>query len=463
MMGANGEPTTRPLRVESRLLSGGLWATGARVAFVLVNLGVCAILTRLLPQREAGAYFFAVVVAELGAIVGSLGFNRALVRFVAENNALGRPLETRRSITLALRLTAVGATLAGGLCLCVGGLIPGGMVSPALLGGWVAAMAFSLVLSEAFRGFHRMLLACAMQGLLAGGLLLVCLWALQASGAGSLDSVLWARMLSGIAGVGVGAALLYRQLGKLHVPPAPTTDERGLSTRSVLRITLPLLLASVLQYLSTRADMWVLRGFRSAEEIALYGAAMRLAALTAFPLLIANAVVPPMIAELHALRRTRRLQRAVRATTAACAVPATGALLLFLLFGRAILRLVYGTSAGDYGDGAAILSVLALANAVHVWLGPCRLTLAMTGHQTIMMLLTLVCAMMTVGAAVLLALAHGAIGVALAAGGGLILLKVSLFVAVRVRLGIWIHVGPRDLLGLSRRLIRNARRRSTRT
>ena len=72
--------------------------------------------------------------------------------------------------------------------------------------------------------------------------------------------------------------------------------------------------------------LWVMGWFRSPEEVATYGVAIRTAALIALPLTIVNAVLPPLVAEFFVLKRRRDLEHTLR-TMATVAVLVLAALL----------------------------------------------------------------------------------------------------------------------------------------
>ncbi|HEB68386.1 MAG TPA: hypothetical protein ENI88_02065 [Desulfobulbus sp.] len=49
-----------------------------------------------------------------------------------------------------------------------------------------------------------------------------------------------------------------------------------------------------------KSDLWILGAYASEQEIAIYGAAVRLVMLAAMSLAMVNMVVPPIIASMHA-------------------------------------------------------------------------------------------------------------------------------------------------------------------
>ena len=77
---------------------------GAALGIVTTGL-----LARMLSEQELGAYFLALSIVSLGAVVGSLGLPKTVVGLVAENVGVGRPGCARRMIRTVLGLGVFGA------------------------------------------------------------------------------------------------------------------------------------------------------------------------------------------------------------------------------------------------------------------------------------------------------------------------------------------------------------------
>jgi O-antigen/teichoic acid export membrane protein len=122
------------------------------------------------------------------------------------------------------------------------------------------------------------------------------------------------------------------------------------------------------------------------------------------------------------------------------------------LFGEQILATVFGAY---YGEGAAVLVVLSLGQLASVFAGSCGVTLAMTGHQALMMTITVISGGLTVAAGLLAVTHYGTLGVACATAGGLALQNALLWSGVRYTTGLQTHVTIRDLPGTIRALRTN--------
>jgi O-antigen/teichoic acid export membrane protein len=155
-------------------------------------------------------------------------------------------------------------------------------------------------------------------------------------------------------------------------------------------------------------------------------------------------VIPPIIAELYAQRKTRQLERAMRAGATFAGLPAFGVLLIFLLFGPWVLGTIFGPA---YRDGATILAILSIGRLYAIWTGAAGAALMMTGHERAMMTITLTCGALSVLVGIACAYLWGAIGIACSTASIQILQNSLQMAFVRRRLGIWtmIYFSPFEI------------------
>jgi len=424
-----------------RLLSGGAWAFAGKVITVIASLVVNFLLARLLTPEEMGAYFLIFSLVSVAAMIAQLGLSHTVVRLVAESIGIGQPGRAAAAIRIVFRFGAIGSLLiAGFLALGIGAWIARIVFDSAIIASvvlltslWVMVITCQTLLAESFRGFHDIRLATIFGGLVTSVLsvlLFGVLWAWQ--GRGSLSQVIMLALVAGGTSALVASVLLYRR-----VKPLQEQNSSTLQGKDVLRIAWPLLVISLLSFALTDSDLWILGAFRSHEEVAIYGAARRLVLLVPMSLLIVNAVVTPLIAEMYAQGKKRELERVLRITATIAGIPAFGIVLVFILFSGPILGLVYGDF---YRAGSTVLMLLSLAQLINVWAGSCGLTLIMTGHQATLMWVTALCGLIAVCGSLLLVQRYGPVGVAGAAAFAMFLQNVLMLLAAKAKTGMWTHV-----------------------
>ena len=443
--------------IRERLLTGTAWATAGKFASALVAIGISALLARLLSTEEMGNYFLAISVLNIFASMSQSGLNHAVVRFIGEALGQGNGGRVRDTIRLALRNGAIGSIIGASIFLLFRqGILLTGLHAPELLelhwhiAIWIAIMTMNGILSEIFRGFHNIKLATLFSGLLSStGFIIVLVFSYISGIYLGLDRVFLFAILS--SALSVLVALIYLKRACVTLPKS-AQGYVAMRSKDLMHAAWPMWVSgSALLFLS-QADILVLGMFRSAAEVAVYGAASRLVALVTMSLVIVNAVVPPIIAELYSHNRQAELEKLLRTTASVAGIPTLGVLMLFIFQGDHLLSLIYGEY---YIEGDLVLTILSVGQLVNVFTGSCGITLIMTGNQTTMMIITLITGTFTVALALALGSRFGATGVAVAVASGWVLQNMGMLVGAKRKTGMWTHFGVlslKEIRALSRKL-----------
>jgi O-antigen/teichoic acid export membrane protein len=381
--GNSGQEAARTLK--QRLLVGGAWTVAARVIAGLSGFTVNALLARLMSPENLGAYFLLVSIASVGAMIATLGLPLAVVRLISEAIAQGRKGRARGLITVAFGTAVISAMVSGLLVALLGGRGAETIFNSAALaevmwlgGAWLVGLALMSLVAESFRGLHDYRMAGAMGGagaavLMVGALILVFL----TEGWASLFLVTSLGALSVIACALAGMLVLHRRMVRFEPPST-------VSQREMLAVGLPLLVTSLAIFVSTQADLWILGIYRDKEEVAMYGAAVRLVQLVMMPMLMMNAVLAPAISEQFSQGHKVRLERLLRGTAVLSGLPALLALALIFIAAGPVLEWVYGNY---FRAGATALFLVSAGQVVNVLTGSAAVVLMMTGHQRASMII----------------------------------------------------------------------------
>ncbi len=437
-----------------RLLSGAVWAMGAQLVTLAAGLLTGALLTRLLPPAEVAGYFLAVSLVTVAGVVVTTGIPQAAVRLLARSRAMHAPdalLPQLRSLlgtagTLALPLALLTGGLAAWLVRPVVSSLPAAP-TVILLTAWVAAVGAQRLLGECFRGLSDFREASIYGGPLGAVLTLAGLLAYLATGQRpGLPLIVGTVTGSVVVNVAVAALSLRRRIKRLpSSEQASTPPIAPLSGRPLLMLSLPLMMTTLSLMVAAQADLWVVSASVPAEDVALYAVAGRVSALIGVPLVITNAVLAPLVARMHTQGRRVDLQVLLRGSSAICAVPVFAAVAAIALGRNTLLQWVYG----DYYSGAAsIMVTLSVGQAVAVLTGSCGLLLAMSGHQNVLMTVTIAGVALSLAVMLTLVGPYGAEGVAIAAAAGLIAQNLAIMVAARSLVGVWTVGSPRAAVAL---------------
>src|SRR5215218_2696702 len=446
-----------------RLLSGSAWASGGRIGGAMLGIVTNGLLARLLSPQELGAYFLALSIVSLGAVVGSMGLPKTVVRLVAENMGLDRSGRTRRAIRTVLGLGVLG-TLGISLAYLLAGDLVGELFQPqyssllvgvtGLMAGWIAISVVQEITAETFRGFNDIRMATLLGGLATGGkigglimrvLLLGILGLLWVrSGHTDLATVVLVSIGSGSASVVLSIWLLRGRVSSLGSSEG-AQEEEPVGAREVLDDAIPFLAIALTALVLLSADVFILARLGSPGDVALYGFVSKLVTFVAMPLLIVNLVLPPIVAEMYAQGRTGRLERTLRTFSTLAGVPSLLVLMVFMVLGGPILGLVYGAKLYPPGSpamhqGAVVLVLLSAAKLTAVWSGSCGLVLQFTGHQSSMLRVSVLTSPVFFVVAILAAQRYGAVGVACAAALTTALQNVIMVLLAKKKTGMWTQV-----------------------
>ena len=444
-----------------RLLSGSAWASGGRIGGAMLGIVTNGLLARLLSPQELGAYFLALSIVSLGAVLGSMGLPKTVVRLVAENMGLDRSGRTLRAIRTVLGLGVLG-TLGISLAYLLAGDLVGELFQPqyssllvgvtGLMAGWIAIAVVQEITAETFRGFHDIRLATLLGGLATGGKsggvimrvlllgILALLWVRSAET--SLATVLLVSIGSGSVSVLVSIWLLYAKVSSLGSSQGTQMEEEEepVNAKEVLEDAIPFLAIALTSFMLLSADIWILGALGSGTDVAVYGAASKLVTFVAMPLLIVNLVLPPIVAEMYAQGKMSQLERTLRTFSTLAGVPSLLVLAVFMLLGGPILGLVYSKPIYYSGTAVLVLVILSAAKLIAVWSGSCGLVLQFTGHQTSMLRVSLLTSPLFFVVAILATQRYGSVGVACAAGLTTTLQNVIMVMLAKKKTGMWTHV-----------------------
>jgi O-antigen/teichoic acid export membrane protein len=446
-------PRTSPdpfdaVSLRRRLLRGSTWVFAGKLITIPLGFVTNALLARLLTPTELGAYLATFTLVLVGSVVAQLGLDRVAVRFVSAALGTGRPGQARDVIRTVLVVGTVSAGAAGLLLIFGGGSWLAAHVfhSPIMeavipvAAGWLVVTAIRALIVETFRGFQQFGLATIFDTLLTDILTASAFAALLVMRVRpSVNHVLALSLAFGAVAAVLAAALLRRRLRTLQ-------GEGRVPWNEIWAMAWPALITDLAIYiLGTGMDLLVLAAFRPLNEVALYGAASRLMMLAVTPYRILQGVTPPIIAELYAQGRKRELEQALRVAATLAGIPAALVLVLFVVAGASVMGYVYGPF---YRAGATVLAVLTVGRLVAVWTGSCGLALLMTGHQKAMMYITVLSAVISITAGILVAPRFGAVGVAVAtATTASIQNLLQLFLAKRlVGVSTQAQLSPRQLV-----------------
>ncbi|WP_051357244.1 lipopolysaccharide biosynthesis protein [Azorhizobium doebereinerae] len=385
------------------------------------KLGLYMLAARVLGAHDAGLFFLCVTWVGLISTVARAGFEKAIMRHMAAELALGAADEARRALHRGIIATTSGGLAATALTLALATPLSTHVFGQPELGAHLAVSAavilpqtLCIVIGHGLSGLNRGVASQFVQN----GLWPVLTFLLVAAGIRSVDGMLLALAAANLAATLLGIGLITRHRPHDAVHPTAHAQER---LPALWHTALPLGLVEVVQVSLNSIPLLVLGIFAVPAEVGAFSVANRISMLIWVVIISMGTIAAPSIASLH--RRgdwpaLRALNRRVRWLVALCGVPVAGAM---MAFPAPLLHLI----GPGFEVASGALMVMGIGQLINCLL-PCQdVVLAMTGHGGILRWLNagqlatccilgavLIPAYGMMGAAVLTALfiAQGAIG-----------------------------------------------------
>jgi len=402
------------------------------------------IIARNIDIADFGIYSLVTTLTFLGAIVLRCGLHSLAVRRLAQLRSGDDLSEVHVE---ARRIATVGIVVAGA-ALPVLGLVGLPLVNRVFLDSrlgpgtqWVVAVticveAVRFVFSEAFRGLHRQV-AATLLGNAGRTVLVVAAVVTTVTIAQDIDLtttlilVLAASALTAMIG---GLSLWIRTAQPAGSRPTLSTQH----ARQTIRGGAPFLVTELSMFILALGDVLVVGLIGTHDDVAIYTAALRAAAMLAVPVYVLVGLLNPVISSAWARGETDRLQRTLRLCLTVVLVPTVCGLTVIVLFGGEILALLFGE---PYSRGAIFFIVLAVGAAVNVVFGMGFQVLMQCGRARVATAVTIVFSAATLLGELVLAQVWGVPGVAIASTSGFVLQQLTLAVICARLTGIRAYPG----------------------
>jgi len=364
----------------ARIIRGAFGSAGIRLLNRLLIFVLGVVLARGLGAQGYGIYAYAFAIMTLLMVLAEAGMPRLLLREASAAMALtdGAVLQgVLRRTRQIVAATATGVSVVGLLGLLALGPAndPAVLYTTGLMLLLLPAAALTKLIAYGMVGLNHVVIGKASELLVRPIIVLVLV---------STGFLIWphlrepqyamaAQLFAGVFGLLVGASILNSL-----VPISAKTRSPEYRDRAWLKSAGPFMLIGGAGVVNGHADMIMLGWFGEPEEVGVYRVAVQGAALVAFGLHAVNPIIAPEFSRLYAQSNIKQLQRVVTASARAILVAALPVVLLFTLYGTAIVSWVFGS---EYTDADMPLVILSVAQLINAGYGSVGLLMTMTGHE----------------------------------------------------------------------------------
>lgn len=361
-------------------------AINAAIALVIRVLGAGMafffnlIIARQLGAEEAGYFFLSLALAMLLSAIANLGFENTVLRFSSANIRSGS--QKRAILNFALKFSVPLACIFTMTVIYLAPIIatiafnkPELTSSLQYIAPSIVAISILFLVAMSLQARQKVVLSISSQNITH---FIICGAAVVLFKVESASSAALYFSLS----VGLSSCFFYclsARKFKLDYIEQLDGEKLWQSAR-----------ANWVVVIMTQAVQWsapiIIGVFLVAEQVAFFSVAQRIALLTAFILMAVNLVVAPKFSAFHSKGDDVGIRKTALFSVRLLVLSALPIVLFMLLFPEFLM----GLFGEEFKQGALILQILVLGQAVNVVSGSVGLLLQMTGHERDMRLVTLI-------------------------------------------------------------------------
>ena len=409
--------------LSQRLLSGGAWSFMAKAGASFITVALAAIITRVLTPADVGVFFLSYSIIVLLSLFARFGLDQFCVRYIGGELSAHRYVAARKLVnTVILIVFGLSTVVALLLYFLSDSLIVANMLQEQpgfnlkiYLAIWLPVTTFQFLFAEIFRAYHNIKYASIFSGgTIFGGFLPSILFGLVITigyltdGSFYLEEILQVLFLIMIVILFIEYEILRKMINR-YCELDGDVDTQTISLKEIFYDTYPFLISALSYMLLVHADTIILGSYRPEDEVAIYNATTRIGKLMIIINMIISEVITPIIVELNLNNKRKKLEEILRAASTIAVLSSALFLAIFIVFGDALLALIYGEF---YASGISLLLILGSGQLINVWAGLGGYTLNMMGHQKVGMYVALVSSSIAIVACIIVAPTYGAVAIA---------------------------------------------------
>lgn len=338
------------------------------------------LITRNFGAGAMGVFALSITVLTVFSVIGRLGFDTALLRFVAEYSSRDRWDLVRETYLKTIMLVIPLTLLLSFLLFFSSPFIAKHIFHKEYLGRSFRLVSFALlpmvlifINSESLRGLKKIkeysFLLNVSIPLFATIILTLTLLFTEEKNAPITSYIISAVLVS------VLSFIIWLRNASLK----KMSSGSSLKLKTLLNVSLPLLLSSSLFLIMQWTDTIMLGMFRTEAEVGIYNVALKVAGLTSVTLFAINSIAAPKFAEFYGKGDMKGLGKVAQQSTKLIFWTSLPILLVFLLFPWSVL----GIFGAEFKSGVYALIILTLGQFVNAVSGSVGYILQMTGKQTV--------------------------------------------------------------------------------
>ncbi len=372
------------IKNNNEILKGGATTFIGRI--IGLGLGYLFILwiARVYGKEVVGMFSLAFTILQIGSIISRVGLDIALMKLVAEKAVTGSRKEILK-IYLLINKIALPSSIISALLLfyfaddLANKIFNNSEMVVILKFSAIGVLPLTIfsIHREGIRGFKKIGLYSLQQNILPFGLSLI-LFGILIKGEFSITIPFEAYVYSQVILCFGSIAVWFSCFSKYAFTNNAESHEE-FKALELLKLSVPLMLASSLSLLMSWVDILMLGIYASESEVGIYSVAAKIAALLTLPLYAVNSIAAPKFAQYWKLHEKDKLVRVVKESSRLIFFSSVPIFIVILVAPEFFL----GLFGEDFKSGALALMILLFGQMTNAYCGSVGNFLQMTGKQKI--------------------------------------------------------------------------------
>ncbi|MEA3448027.1 MAG: flippase [Bacteroidota bacterium] len=366
------------------LFKGGAIALFFKFASVIIGYFFFWYLAQLVGAEGVGVFSTGWTILMIGTVFGKLGFDTSIVKFLAESMGKQhthhiKPIY-KHCILIVLASSTLVAIILVATALPISQLFFKNTDYASLIrivGISVIPLSLMNYNAESMKGLKKITAFSLFQNGSIYVLTLLIIWIFSFHSVDNTTSI-YSLLLAIIVLLIISFWAFQYYLKRI---PRPQTEKPKykFELKSILNITLPMMLTNSLFLIMSWMDILMLSAFKTQADVGIYNTALKIAACISITLVAISSIAAPKIAELHGRNDTKGFRRFVKQTSFLNFSISLPIFLVIILFPGFLL----GIFGQEFTTGASTLIILAIGQVFGAFSGATIHILNMTGYEKI--------------------------------------------------------------------------------
>lgn len=353
-----------------------------KVAGILLGYVFFLIISRVYGAEYQGIFSLCWTILMLGAVLGRIGLDTAIVRFIASDVAQQQGANSRNIHRKGLALVLIASIVVCLLFYLFSKQISLLFFDTSLRANLIRIMGLSVIPmsvmsynAESLRAFKKIALFSIFQN---GSIYIIILIILFSLSFMNKDlGFLIQTILYSLVFMASISLILFSREEKKH--SSLSKNRKPISVNSMLKVAIPMLLTNSLFLIMNWTDIIMIGIYLPETDVGIYTIAVKIAALNSVALAAVNSIAAPKFAELFSKNDKSGLRRIVKQTTLINSLISLPIFFLIILIPGFLMRL-FGA---EFEQGISALIILACGQIFNAVSGSTMYILNMTGHEKI--------------------------------------------------------------------------------